>query len=150
MNSYALGFIPNSSNHGPDCVMELVVKCFPIPALAEGYSRRQNQLSKQTAQYKRTIWSKNNKKKCLKAYLLGSLLHSTPCHWHCRTLFLVVFSLLKYCTVRILYLLPKHCCSGHEACPAARVSVASSWHLSSRQHLSRYMGEDWSVVSIPH
>lgn len=45
MNSYTLGFISIPSNYGPNPVMELVVKCFPIPALAERYSRRQNQLS---------------------------------------------------------------------------------------------------------
>lgn len=49
----------HSHHYGSDSVFtELVVNAPLILALAEGCPRRVNQLSKQTTQYKRTIWSK--------------------------------------------------------------------------------------------
>lgn len=66
--TYVLGFIATTSNYGSDSVfMELVVNATLIPALAEGCPRRVNHVSKQTTQYKRTIWSKKNNEKNAKS-----------------------------------------------------------------------------------
>lgn len=69
--TYVLGFIATTSNYGSDSVfMELVVNATLIPALAEGRPRRVNHVSKQTTQYKRTIWSKKKIMKKMPKVLL--------------------------------------------------------------------------------
>lgn len=124
MDSYVLGFIATTSNQGPDpAFMELVVNASQFQHWQEAPDDSTVSQSKQ-ANIKEQFGLKTGKK-CLKSYLLGSLLHSTPCHWHCRMLFLVVFSLLKYGTVRILYSIPKPSCSG---CKVKSTPCCASLH----------------------